>query len=318
MRDPEIQFAQALKSIARNSEIKEYIQQSPELYPLILSSAKRFVTGETREDGISVGRQLLQKGYSISLEFIGENTGHEEACTQAKNEFIMLMRECEKLGMHSRISFDLSHIGLTIDPELAYQNLLEMANEANSRGLSLIISMEESAKTDQILTIYKKVVSKYANVGITLQAHLHRRIEDIKDLLNYPGAIRLVKGAYQEPSDICIPRSKELDQRYLELVDLCVKAGHQVSIASHDDAIYEKVIACGYLHKPFVEAELLYGIRPDLCKKLQNEGLPVRVYLTYGVEWYLYLCHRIAEYPPNTYIAISDMIKGAESPVQLY
>lgn len=320
MENPSVekQFADSLKSVARNLKIKEYIQQSPELYPLFLSSAKRFVTGESRKDGVSIGDQLIHKGYRISLEFIGENTMNKEECIQAKDEFIALMRECRNLGISSRISFDLSHIGLSIDPELAYQNLLEMAKEAQSHGISLMISMEESAKTDQILSIYKKVVVEYSNVGVTLQAQLHRTVTDIKDLLKYSGEIRIVKGAYQEPQDICIPRSERLDQRYLELVDLCVKAGHHVSIASHDEVIYKQIIERGYLQNPYVEAEMLYGICPELCKQLKDEGLPVRVYLTYGSEWYLYLAHRIAEYPPNIYVAITDMIRGAKDTSVLY
>lgn len=44
MISPEVQFAQELKSIARNKHIKSYIQQSNELYPLLLQAAQRFVT----------------------------------------------------------------------------------------------------------------------------------------------------------------------------------------------------------------------------------------------------------------------------------
>lgn len=314
----QIQFAESLKSVARNLEIKSFIQKSPELYPLFQRAAMRFVTGDSKEDGISVGKQLEQKGYQISLEFIGENTVSKEECIQAKDEFLRLIQECGKQNLNTRISFDLSHIGLTVDAELAFQNLLEMAKKANHYGLSLMISAEESSKTEQILSVYKRVVAQYSNVGVTVQAQLYRSLDDLKELLNYSGAIRLVKGAFQEPEDICIPRSEELDERYLELVDLCVKANQYVSVASHDETIHKKIIERGYLQKPNVEAELLYGIRPDLSRQLKEEGLPVRVYLTYGSEWYLYLTHRIAEYPPNIYRAITEMIKGSESPSQLY
>lgn len=163
----QIQFAEALKSVARNLEIKDFIQQSPELYPLFQRSAKRFVTGESKEDGISVGNQLLQKGYRISLEFIGENTVSREECIQAKDEFIKLIKECGKQGLSTRISFDLSHIGLAVDSELAFQNLLEMAKEAQDNGLSLMISAEESNKTEQVLSVYKRAVARYTNIGVT-------------------------------------------------------------------------------------------------------------------------------------------------------
>ncbi|MEN1968536.1 hypothetical protein WMZ97_10730 [Lentibacillus sp. N15] len=87
------QFVDALNSVARNLEIKGYIQQSLELYPLFQRAAKRFVCGESKEDGISVGNQFIQKGYRISLEFIGENTVSKEVCVQAKDEFLKLIQE---------------------------------------------------------------------------------------------------------------------------------------------------------------------------------------------------------------------------------
>src|SRR5699024_11806851 len=60
------------------------------------------------------------------------------------------------------------------------------------------------------------------------------------------------------------PHINLLNSRYLELVDLCVEANKQVSIASHDETIHKQVIERGYLQNSYVEAELLYGIRPDL------------------------------------------------------
>ncbi|WP_235439608.1 hypothetical protein [Paenibacillus sp. DMB20] len=44
-----------------------------------------------------------------------------------------------------------------------------------------------------------------------------------------------------------------------------------------------------------------------MSSQLKKAGYPVRIYLTYGREWYLYLCHRIAEYPPNLFQAILDI-----------
>jgi proline dehydrogenase len=302
-------FADALKAVARDLELKRYIQQSLELYPLFLRSAKRFVTGEHRTDGIEVGQLLTEKGYAVSLEYIGENTTIVEACRLAVQEFIGLMQDCKDKGIRARISLDLSHIGLSVTPELAYEHLMLLAAEAQNNGLSVVISMEESAKTDLILSIYKKAVVHYPIIGITLQAYLHRTPQDLTELLPYQGLIRIVKGAYQEPADRFIPRSELLDERYLELVDRCVQAGHSVSIAKHDEGIIRHIVERRYLHHAHVEAELLYGIRPDLGRQLKESGFPVRIYLTYGDEWYLYLCHRMAEFPPNLYMAITDMIK---------
>src|SRR5699024_6679759 len=162
-----------------------------------------------------------------------------DALPISKNEFLKLIQMCGEQGIKARISFDLFHIGLTVDSELAFKNLLEMASLANENVLSLMISAEESKKTEQILSIYKKAVATYANIGRRIQTQLYRSLNDLKALLHYPGSIRLVKGAFQEPSDICIPRSAKLNERYLELVDLCVKSEHRVSVATHDESIYK-------------------------------------------------------------------------------
>lgn len=97
-----------------------------------------------------------------------------------------------------------------------------------------------------------------------------------------------------------------------------IRIGHPVSIATHDESLIQTVLERGYLHEPHVELEMLYGIRTDLAARLRTAGITIRIYLTYGTEWYLYLCHRIAEYPPNLYAAITDMITGNVNHAETY
>ncbi len=168
--------------------------------------------------------------------------------------------------------------------------------------------MEESSKTSDILTLYKKIAKNYTNIGITIQAHLYRTEVDLQELIQYPGKIRLVKGAFQEPVDIAMIRSEELNSRYLEYVEQLVNANHPISIATHDETLIQEIERRQYLHKSNVEVEMLYGVRPELLNELRTKEYRCRVYLTYGSEWYLYLCHRIAEQPENLYLAVTDII----------
>ena len=59
------------------------------------------------------------------------------------------------LSVKQTVSLDLSHIGLSIDPEISYIHLMELAEKANAQGTTLMISMEESSKAEDILSIYK-------------------------------------------------------------------------------------------------------------------------------------------------------------------
>ncbi|MEQ7052163.1 proline dehydrogenase family protein [Paenibacillaceae sp. P-4] len=312
----EEQFSKTMKSIARRADLKAFVEQTPAIYQLLQRAAAKYVTGENRQDGLEVGRKLADKGYAISLEYIGENTTDIQDCEHAALELTLLIHTLAQHGIPARVSFDLSHIGLSIDSELAYKNLTAMAALARQADVELFVSMEESAKTDAILSIYTKAAAVYANLGITLQAQLNRTAQDLNDI---SGRIRIVKGAYQETEKIAMPRSSALNERYIQLIEQAIRTGHRLSIATHDESIIDQVIKRGWIHEPGVEFEMLYGIRPDLSSRLKKAGYPVRIYLTFGREWYLYLCHRIAEYPPNVFQAILDMTEaGAADPVQNY
>lgn len=316
--EAEQRVSKALKSIARNEDIKEYIQNSKELFPLFMKAATRFVSGHTRAEGLARISMLAQMGYQVSIEYLGENTRSENECISAKNEFLSLINEIGAKEMKSTISFDLSHIGMSISDALATKHLKEIALQAQQYDIQLMISMEESEKTDQILNIYKKLSPMYANLGITLQVHLLRSQFDLQELLEFQGKIRLVKGAYQEKEGTYIPRSVELDKRYVDFVMACVERNHPLSIATHDEKLVAALKENGLLANPYTEVEMLDGVRPDLLKSLRDENFQTKVYVTYGTEWYLYLAHRIAEHPPNLYTFVSDMIESKNLQTSLY
>lgn len=295
--------AQSFKSIARDTRIKSYIQNSPELYPLLWRAAQLFVAGEIREEALIVANLLMLQGYLITLECIGENISTEEGCTKVKDEFLTLIKEIPSDLGEMSISLDLSHIGLNITPQLALEHLYTLLEAACSKRVSIILNMEESRKITDIFDVYKKATLKYENIGITIQAYLHRTIQDIHELLCFPGKIRITKGAYQEDSSLILTDQEKLNERYLNLVNIVAERGHSAAIATHNDDILREVIGRGYLHLPNIEVEMLYGVRPALIKQLKEDKYKARIYLPYGTEWYLYLCHRLAECPSNIYQA---------------
>ncbi|WP_127533930.1 proline dehydrogenase family protein [Paenibacillus kobensis] len=311
--DLEKQFTETMKSIARRADLKAYVEKTPSIYHMLQRAAAKYVTGDDRAAGLEAGRRLVNKGYSVSLEYIGENATDAQSCEAALLEMKQLIHNLTERGIPARVSFDLSHIGLSVDDEFAFKQLEALAEQTQRTGIELFISMEESAKADAILAIYERAAAIYPNIGITLQAHLHRTTQYMNDLQAVPRRLRLVKGAYQEPEQLAISRSDALNERYLFLLGQSIDKGHRVSIATHDERIVDEVINRGWALMPGVEFEMLYGIRPDLSSKLKRAGYPVRIYLTYGHEWYLYLCHRIAEYPPNLYQAVIDI--ASDKPV---
>jgi len=316
MQSPEeLDASFALKSIARNTSLKSALLQMPHVYSVLWSAARRFVTGETQKEGVDTAKVVAAQAYGVSLEYIGENTATEQACQAAVDEFLALSQAIETASLPNgtTISLDLSHIGLSVSQQLALDHLHRLAEETNGRGISIMVSMEESDKLPAILEVYKQIAERHPHVGITLQAHLYRTQQDLDTCIQLPGKIRLVKGAYQESDERAMKRGEALDKRFLSLVEMVVQAHHTLTIATHDQHLLREVEQRKLFAVPHVEVEMLYGIRPELLRQMKNAGYQTRLYLTYGTEWYLYLCHRLAEYPPNIYRALADCVQTSRT-----
>lgn len=322
IEEKEKEISKIFKSVARNLNIKEYINSKPEIYNILLGASKRYITGEKRDDAIDISKEFLKNGYFISLEYIGENITDENECFIVVNEFISLIKDMKKNNINegATISLDLSHIGLSINEELALKNIYKIADETKQLNMNIMISMEESSKHDLIKKIYIEVSKNYNHIGITIQAQIKDSLKDIDLFLRYPGKIRIVKGAYSENIEKILPRGELLNEQYIKLVEKCINANHNISIATHDKILINEFVKRKYFDKSNVEYENLLGICPDIIKDLKNKGYKTRIYLTYGKDWYLYLFHRLAEYPKNIYNAIIDCfnIENTKSIISIY
>ncbi|GAQ00006.1 proline dehydrogenase family protein [Leptolyngbya sp. NIES-2104] len=313
----EHEVAEILKQIALNEEIKAYVLQHPSLYQPLLHAARRFIGGETLIECVETARSLNQQGFAVTIDYMGESTRDSDIAQQATQEFLRVIDAIATQNLDSSISLDLSHIGLVIDPELAYQNACILAEAAESAGLEMMISMEGVDRTSLILEIHQRLCKTFNNVGITLQAYLHRTADDLEAVLQRPGKIRLVKGAYVAPTEVAKPRGAELDESYRQLMERLLTSRHPCSIATHDPALLDplplehahRLIQDQKLAQSSIEFEMLKGVAQERLAAMRNQGYRTRVYLPYGQEWHLYLCNRLAEYPPNIYQAIVDAAK---------
>ncbi len=75
--------------------------------------------------------------------------------------------------------------------------------------------MEGSDYVEGTIAFYERARAAHENVGLCLQAYLHRTPADVQRLLPIRPAIRLVKGAYAEPTAIAYRSSSEVDAAYL-------------------------------------------------------------------------------------------------------
>ena len=302
--------AEALKKAALNENAKNFVLQNEKLFLTLKKAANRYIAGETLEETIISIQKINNNGYSVTTDFMGESIRNENDANDATAEFIKFAKSVKTENLNSSISLDLSHIGLLVSTQLTIKNLKLICAEIANSKQEVIISMEGTDRTDQIIEIYKETLKEFANLGITLQAYLYRTKDDLNELIKFSGSIRLVKGAYETPEKLSISRGDELDKIYLEYVEKLLENNHKCSIASHDEKIHQETIKLIDKYKPtnyFLER--LLGIRNEEFEIYKNKNYNCRIYVVYGKEWYLYLCNRWAEYPLNLFRALADIVE---------
>jgi len=309
MQKDENNISNALRFLARNKESRQFFKENSWLYQALLKCAKRYIAGENLAEMLEKAVRLQKSGYNISLEYMGgEDTKSVEKCSETTREFIRLIKQSTPVIDQPNICFDLSVIGLSVSDDITIANLSQIASIAKLNDSHVIISMEEHPKTEKILEIYKYICQEHDNVGITIQAYLHRTISDIDDVAELPGKIRLVKGVYHEPEQISLKRSDELDHRYMQCLDRLIEQKREIVLGTHDSEIIKRLVSDNYFQYKKLVIEMLHGACPNKLRQLKEEGYPVNLCLAYGKEWYLHLLHRLAEYPPNIFKAVVDFV----------
>jgi proline dehydrogenase len=128
-------------------------------------------------------------------------------------------------------------------------------------------------------------------LGATVQANLRRTPRDVDRLIEAGVHLRLVKGAYVESSDLALPFGEPTDIAFLRLAHRIAAAEAPFALATHDGVLREALL--GALGP--VTIEQLLGVRPEVLDELTVRGIPARVYLPFGDNWFRYWMRRLAE-----------------------
>jgi proline dehydrogenase len=294
------------------------------------SVASRFVAGVTAGEAIGVIRGLNEACINATLDQLGENTSTVEEADRATSHIIQVLDEIEKAGVRANVSIKLTQIGMALDEEICRQNLVRLLEQAKKYGTFVRIDMEDTPYTDTTLAMYYSMLQRGFNVtqvGIVVQAYLYRTEADVRKLLQYRAHLRLVKGAYKEPSDKAFPKKADVDANFDLLTKIMIDAACKIeankisadgrvppvpAIATHDEkriAFAKQYAEKVGLPKDAIEFQMLYGIRRDLQEQLVKQGYPVRVYVPFGKHWYPYFMRRLAERPANIWFFISNFLR---------
>jgi proline dehydrogenase len=169
-------------------------------------------------------------------------------------------------------------------------------------GTTVTLDMEDSRTVDSTLAAVAELRKEHPGTGAVLQAMLHRTEADATDLAVTGSRVRLVKGAYREPPSAAFQDRRSVDAAYARCLGILMRGEGYPMVGSHDPAMVDLAqrLAAEYGRAADSwEVQMLYGIRPDEQRRLAADGVRVRAYVPYGVDWYGYFMRRLAERPAN-------------------
>ncbi len=279
--------------------------------PFIL--AKRFVAGESFTESIPKAKELNNKKLKLTLDLLGENIKSRETATNTVVTYIRLLEGIKEHGLISSISIKLTMIGLDIDQDFCRENLFKLLDVAKKQDQFIRIDMESSDHTQRTLDVFKEAHQKYEKqVGIVIQAMLHRSKEDINELAEIGADIRLVKGAYNESPDLALQNMPAIREAFKEYSKVLLEKTSFPRFGTHDDELINWLKNYTDDHKipkERFEFQMLYGLREDTMVALTQQDYPTRIYVPFGTDWFPYFSRRLMERKENIWFVLSTMLK---------
>jgi proline dehydrogenase len=305
-----------MRSMLLAAAQNQWLRHRAANYPFVRRTVSRFMPGETLEDALSAAQTLREKKIGTVFTHLGENIKDRSEAQQVTEHYLEVLERIKEEGL-AEISVKLTQLGLDLSPDLCLEHLKAIIGRARKDSV-VWVDMEASNYVDATLELYRRALTAHPNVGVCLQAYLHRTKDDLAKLLPLRPSIRLVKGAYNEPPEIAFASKHDVDESYFDLgkqmlqtkkEKQCVRA----AFGTHDVALIRRLSdfasAEGFGKKDF-EVQMLYGIQRAEQERLASEGCTSMVLVSYGSYWYPWFVRRLAERPANLWFMVRNVFAG--------
>lgn len=282
------------------------------LNQLLFIVAKRFVSGQTIQEAVPAVRRLNADGILATLDVLGENVKDRRAAERAVAAYLETLDWIQREGLNSSVSLKLTQMGLDIDRDYCLENVARICQRASVGNNFVRIDMEGSAYTERTLNLFYELFHKHQNVGVVIQACLHRSEQDVRRLIELGASIRLCKGAYKEPPSLAVQTMAAVRQNFISLATLLLSQGKHPAIATHDDVLIawtKNFIAQHQIPQDRFEFQMLYGIRSETQRQLAGQGYSMRVYVPFGTHWLPYFYRRMRERKENVAFVLKHLFR---------
>jgi proline dehydrogenase len=307
-------------ALARSARVTQWMQSNRATAAL----ARRFVGGDSVDDGIAVAKRLNGTGFKTSLFYLGEYVTDPAIIDETVQQKKLAIQALRQARLQVHLSIDPTQVGYGYDDATgaamatAIGETLLRASGDNAAPPVLVLDMEDASYVDRTLALRDRLAALGIPVTQTLQAYLKRTAADLAPIIASGGSVRLVKGAFADPGPHAFQSREEIDSNYLALAmmmlgDTARASGFRPVFGTHDASLIETIR--GIAHKGGwmpgqYEFEMLYGVRESLQRQLLQEREQVRLYLPFGRAWWPYAVRRIGESPRNAMLLLRALFAG--------
>ncbi len=273
---------------------------------LVWIFSKRYIAGQSLDEAIGISKKLNREGNMVTIDLLGEFITELSQAEKNRDEYLEIIDTVEKSDIDGNYSLKPTMFGLLIDKDACYELIRDIVKKAVSYNNFVRVDMEDSQCVGLEIELFRKLKKEFPkNVGLVLQAYLHRTLPDIDAMMDMhkddnPINYRLCKGIYVESENIAYKKYEEINEHFLEDLERMFKNGIYPGIATHDEKLvkgaYELIKKYNVPNDKF-EFQMLYGVTPSLRKSILEKGYRMRIYTPYGKQWFAYSTRRLKENP---------------------
>lgn len=266
--------------------------------------ARRFIAGESPAAALNHAGSMNKDDVNVILNLLGEHYDSPEPANADAKAYLELIGDISQSDVKACISVKPSQIGLDVSTDLFAENFHQIVTRAHNNEVFVWCDMEDADTTDATLNTFEDLAKEYPwTVGQCFQSNLRRTRDDLKRVVDLPAKLRLVKGAYDEPSSIAYTEKRMVDKMFKRDIKYLVQNRDRgIAVASHDPEMISHTRSLADNDTEY-EFQMLMGVRERTQRELASQGIEVWQYAPYGNKWLSYFYRRVRERKENLLFA---------------
>lgn len=269
--------------------------------------ARIYTAGSAYPEAASKMLDFLKRNFSITSDILGEFTGDIASINSVVKEYlehITVLGYWQRNFTDKEVSLAVkpSRIGLEHSYGLFQANLHILASAAKKAGVFIWIDAEKRGDRDIVIaSVVRERAMGSDNIGVAVQCVHSDAKKYLNKVLQRDIAVRLVKGAYP---DCDLTKDADITENFKDCfwtaIHRCKNSGEKavVAVATHDSRLIDYAARFREIDKdvaPYIQIQMLYGIRVGLQRALLKEGKNVLIYVPWGSDAKGFLKRRLSE-----------------------